>query len=301
MKIALCFYGLPRLIEKCYPDIYSYFIENNDCDIYAHFWWDDLYKGKTNRLHVTEKFGTNENPIEIFNSLYKPKDIIYEECPNFHTHDCLLDGWDVPFVENANAFDKIMGSFCAYTLYSRHLSMKKSFDLIKNENTYDLIIVLRPDLLLFKNGRIINDIYNLDFAKNIYMPSTLFGGPVFAGEHPNRLGDWFQIGNHVNVKKFIYSSLDIIINKKQRMPVHNQERHLFFVKNTDIFIKLFDSCISVRRFIVEEFEDPSYRLEHMLKPEFYINAFSFSRESFNNNELLPFYTRNITTFIGDKS
>ena len=55
MKIALCFHGLPRLIQNCYSDIYNHFIKNNNVDIYAHFWWDESYKGKINRLHITSE------------------------------------------------------------------------------------------------------------------------------------------------------------------------------------------------------------------------------------------------------
>ena len=42
-KIALCFHGLPRLVNECYEDIYNYFIKdmynnsNYDVDIYGFF------------------------------------------------------------------------------------------------------------------------------------------------------------------------------------------------------------------------------------------------------------------------
>jgi hypothetical protein len=297
MKIALCFYGLPRLIEKCHNQISHYFIDGNDCDVYAHFWWDDSYKGKINRLHVTEKFDENENPIETFKRLYSPKRLLYEECPYFETHDCLLDGWEHPTVEESNIFDKIMGSYLGYTFYTRHLSMKKSLELVSNPYDYDIIIIARPDLLLFRDGKLTNEIISLDFNKHIYMPSTLFGGPVFAGEFPNRLGDWFIASKYDNVRKFLDISLQTIINKKIRMPIHNQERYLFFANHASVILEKFDSSISIRRYISEEWENPSYRTDRMLNKDFYINAFNSIHEDINSNILLPFYTKNIKTFI----
>jgi len=298
MKVALCFYGLPRLIEKCHSQISKYFMNESKCDIYAHFWWDDTYKGTINRLHVIEKFDENDDPIASFKRLYSPKSLSFEECPYFETHDCLLNGWCYPTVEESDTFDKIMGSYTGYTFYTRHLSMKKSLNLVPDPNDYDIIIMLRTDLLLFKEGTMIDEINNLDFDKHIYMPSTLFGGPVFAGEFPNRLGDWFFISKYKNIRKFIDTSLEIIIDKKLRIPVHNQERYLFFANHANVILEKFDSSISIRRYITEEWENPSYRTERMLNKDFYINAFnSIHEEDINSNILLPFYTKNIKTFI----
>jgi hypothetical protein len=298
MKIALCFYGLPRLIEKCHNQISHYFIDGNDCDVYAHFWWDDSYKGKINRLHITEKFDETENPIETFKQLYSPKGLSYEECPNFETHDCLLDGWSYPTVEESNTFDKIIGSYTGYTFYTRHLSMKKSLDLVSNPDDYDIIIVLRTDLLLFRDGKLTNEIISLDFNKHIYMPSTLFGGPVFAGEFPNRLGDWFIASKYDNVRKFLDISLQTIIDKKIRIPIHNQERYLFFANLANVTLEKYDSSISIRRYVTEEWEDPAYRLKRMIHKDFYLTVFSSTREAIESNPILPFYTKNIITFIG---
>jgi hypothetical protein len=301
MKVAICFYGLPRLTEKCYNDIFHYFIEGNECDIYAHLWWNDSYKGKVNRLSVNEKFDQTENPIETFTRLYKPTRLEYEDCPDFETHDCLYEGWHSPNLEDSEEYDKIIGSYCCYSIYSRHLSMKKSFELIPKDKSYDLIILARSDLLLFKPGRLIDEIHNLDFNKSLYMPSTCFGGPVFAGEHPNRLGDWFHIGNYINFSKFLETSLTTITEKKLRIKTHNQERYLFFAGLANVNIEKFISSISVRRFIFEEWEFPEYRLSNFINKEDYLEAFvNKSREDINNNQILPFYTKNITTFIGEK-
>jgi hypothetical protein len=58
------------------------------------------------------------------------------------------------------------------------------------------------------------------------------------------------------------------------------------------------SSISVRRFIVEEWEDPSYRMNNLLNPDFYIKIFNNSNhQTVNNHDLLPFYTKNIIVII----
>ena len=175
MKIALCFHGLPRLIEKCYLDIYNYFIKNNNVDIYAHFWWDDSYKGKINRLHVMERFDENNNPIEIFKNLYNPKKIKYEKCPpNFDASDYNTEGWSSPHIRNDTLFHKICASTIIYgSWYCRYLSASKVIKLIENINDYDLVIIIRTDTLTFNNKvSLINEIGNLNSSMRVFNHST---------------------------------------------------------------------------------------------------------------------------------
>jgi len=44
MKLAICFSGQPRFIDRLKIDNLK---QNYDADIYAHFWWDKSYRGKT--------------------------------------------------------------------------------------------------------------------------------------------------------------------------------------------------------------------------------------------------------------
>ena len=299
MKIALCFHGLPRLIEKCYLDIYNYFIKNNNVDIYAHFWWDDLYKGKVNRLHVMERFDENNNPIEIFKNLYNPKKIKYEECPpNFDASDYNTEGWSSQHIRNDTLFHKICASTIIYgSWYCRYLSVNKVIKLIENIKDYDLVIIIRTDTLTFSNKlSLINEIGNLNFNKYIYFPSTKEGGPKYAGEFPNKIGDWLFMGNPNNIFRFSDKIIDMIENHKKYdsfFPLHNTERLTYWAKHAGVELNIFNSNISIRRYIVEEWENKNYLLENKITPDFYINNFDKEKYRFNQHDLLPFYIYNI--------
>lgn len=291
MKLAICFNGLPRLINKCHQDIFNYFIKDNNIDIYAHFWWSEEYKFKTNRLHVNEKF--EEKPVEDFINLYKPKKIVYEECPDREVDLTSINGWNKEKCEDEQEMNfRIFGYFTEYTFYTRHLSMKKSLDLIENLDSYDIIIVCRPDLLKFKKGNFVKEIKKLDCTKKIYFPSTLEGGVKFAGEFSNRLGDWFFFSSPDNIKKFVNESYNIIKNRI-RVPVHNQERYNFLIKKSHLEWSIFKSSISIRRFLVEEWEDSNYRKNNFIPPSYYIDLFDKKRKKFKEEDKIPCYTKNI--------
>ena len=325
MRIAICFHGLPRLIQRCYPDIYKYFIENNDVDIYAHFWWDQSHKGKINRLHVKERNDINENPIEAFEKLYKPKKVVHEDCPKFDLSNYPIQGYSCDNIRNDTKSSKIMASFLLYGFYSRFLSVNKCINLVENVEQYDMIICLRTDLLLLKAASFYNEAKNLDISKYIYLPSSMCGGPKYAGEHPNKIGDWVYFGTPLNIINFNKNVLkdlatktyencsvypksiefgkynffqlnDILsdINSSYITPIHNTERWLYWSKVAQVPLNIYKNSISIRRYIVEEHEDKNYILSNKICPERYIELFNIRENCMKDSELLPFYTKNIT-------
>ena len=301
MKIALCFHGLPRLIEKCYPDIYNYFIKNNNINIFAHFYWDESYKGKVNRLHMNERFDINENPIEIFENLYKPKKNIYEKCPNdYDGSEFKIHGHNTNNIKNDTLYSKIMASCVIYSLYCRFYSIKKCLKLIDNINDYDLVIIIRTDLLTFnKQVNILSEINNLDFSKNIYFPSSQEGGPKYAGEFPNELCDWLFMSVPKHIINYTDKIYDILVNNNNYnfiSPINNK-RFYCWAKAAGISIDIYNSNISIRRFILEEHEDEKYCIKNKINPEFYLDNFDKINNKFNYNDLLPFYYDNINFII----
>jgi len=314
MKIALCFHGLPRLINECYSDIINYFINNCkkknkdiEVDVYAHFWWDEKYKGKVNRLHVPEKYDPTENPIEIFTDLYKPEKIIYEECPiDFDANNFNIQGYNTDNIKNDDLYSKLMASILLYGLYCRFLSATKVLKLFQNNSkNYDLVIICRTDLLTFnKNTDLIselNQIHDINLDKFIYFPSTMEGGIKYAGEHPNRLGDWLFMGNFNNVYTYCSKIEDIFKNNELYngiCPLHNTERLTHWGEIANIKIEKYNSSISIRRFQKEEWEDESYRKSKMIPHTFYVTHFDKINYHYQPSDLLPFYINNIK-FIKD--
>ena len=78
MKIALCFSGQPRYIEKSFEQFQRGIFEKNDVDVFAHLWWDDSYKGKTFVWESDDRYPEDYNPLEAFKEKFKPKNIIVE-------------------------------------------------------------------------------------------------------------------------------------------------------------------------------------------------------------------------------
>lgn len=311
MKIALCFNGLPRLVNQCYKDISEYFITNtrskgSTIDIYGHFWYDESHNGEVNRLHVPEKYPIDENPVEIFNKLYNTpsSNVIYEDCPvGFDSNLYRIQGYNTEDIKNDDLYSKIMASFLLYGLWSRFLSATKVLELMdkinQDKSDYDLVIISRTDLLTFNKGQyFLDEISNLNFTDTIYFPSTLEGGTKYAGEHPNRLGDWLFMGTPNNIKKYcntIISSLCTSLPSQSICPLHNTERLLYWATLANIKLDKFNSTISIRRFPTEEWENPEYRASRMISPKFYTDNFDTTKGCYNTNarDLLPFYTNNI--------
>jgi len=295
MKIALCFSGLPRHIELSYFDIRRYFIDGNDVDIYGHFWWNNSWQGKINRLHVAERF-KNKDLIQEFIKFYNPKKIINEDLPDFDPNNINVEKYSNH--QKESLYDKLMRSFVSYTYYTRYLSMKKVNDLVLDSTIkYDMIVHLRPDLMLdTKINSFKREIENLN-TNMIYFPSTKEGGTKYGGEHFNRLGDWIFCGTMDLITSFVNNNLTIILDKNNKIPLHNQERLLYFGEKGNIQLDKFNSSILIRRFAIEEWINPDYRLSLFIKPEFYIDQFDKNKYHFKEHELLPFYTKNIIQII----
>ena len=73
MKIALCFSGQPRYIEESYQQFSKALLDHNDIDVYAHFWWDESYKGKPFVWESSDRYPKDYDPIEDFREKFKPK------------------------------------------------------------------------------------------------------------------------------------------------------------------------------------------------------------------------------------
>lgn len=305
-NIALCFHGLPRLVNECYEDIYNYFIKKMSIDsdykvdIYGFFWWDDSYKGKINRLHMMEKYDENENPIDTFKKLYNPKKVEYDKCPDdFDGSKFPLEGYNTKSIFDDNLYSKLMASCLLYGLYCRFNSIIKVIEQLDNNIKYDIVIICRSDLLTFsKDIGFKDEIKNLNFNEYIYFPSTMEGGTKYAGEHPNKIGDWLFFGNYKNISNFCNKIFDMIKNyknyyKNEICPLHNTERLTYWALQSNIKLAKYDSTISIRRFKKEEWEDKNYYEKNHINHMFYVDIFNKETYFFNKHELLPFYIENI--------
>jgi|GEM_PF-2993482 hypothetical protein len=88
-KVAICISGQPRFVEKAYPSIKKYLIDqNNDPDIFLHCWFDPKDVGKKFKgVSVGAMLGgvgtLGANIPERLYELYKPVSIWLEPQQNF--------------------------------------------------------------------------------------------------------------------------------------------------------------------------------------------------------------------------
>ena len=70
MKIALCFSGQPRFIDKMNFDNLT---QDHEVDVYAHFWWDESYRGEIFAWNSSLVYPEDYDPIKEFKDRMNPK------------------------------------------------------------------------------------------------------------------------------------------------------------------------------------------------------------------------------------
>jgi len=72
MKIALCFAGQPRFINLMN---FGNLTDGHDVTTYAHFWWDDEYRGDMFAWNSELKYPDDYDPIHHFEQKNETKTI----------------------------------------------------------------------------------------------------------------------------------------------------------------------------------------------------------------------------------
>lgn len=181
MKIALCFSGQPRFIEKMNFDN---LIQEYEVDTYAHFWWDESYRGEIFAWNSSLTYPKDYDPIEEFNNKMNPKKLIYEKYMDFDLSKFrMVSQMEFPLSEEV--VEKSI-----YRQKSQWTSVKKSIDLVEGE--YDLVVRMRTDLE-FKD-KVPLDKCNQD---GIYF----MDGSLQAGRG-REYCDWFYLGPKNRMKEF---------------------------------------------------------------------------------------------------
>ncbi len=73
MKIALCFAGQPRFIDRMNFDNLT---KDHEVVTYAHFWWDETYRGDFFAWNSNLKYPDDYDPIADFEEKMKPKRVM---------------------------------------------------------------------------------------------------------------------------------------------------------------------------------------------------------------------------------
>lgn len=181
MKIALCFAGQPRFIDLMNFDN---LIHNHDVDVYAHFWWDESYRGQQFAWNSSLTYPENYDPIEHFKEKISPKKIVFEKYPEFDMTRYKMIS-QMEFSLEPNIVEQSI-----YRQKCQWKSVKRSIELV--EGDYDLVVRMRTDLE-FK------DIVPLELCNQdgIY----LMDGSLQAG-YGRDYCDWFYCGPLHRMKEF---------------------------------------------------------------------------------------------------
>jgi len=284
MKIALCFSGNIRFLQECHPDIKKYLIDNNDVDIYAHLWWDSSYKGKIFRFHSADRFEDRDLDLE-FIELYKPKDYIIEIQQKFM--DVYVgSNMEIYGNEISNA---LLGQTGFFNQMSQYYSKMKANELCEKSGIkYDVIVHLRTDCVI-DSGRFLKDTLNKVDSKNqLYMVSTMHGGPKYCGHHPNLPSDWFFVGEPKKMQLFTKSLYELLYVYIKYKSIHIQDYLITVLNHIQLPVLLIDSGTSVYR------PNTMFRGSNLfVEPENYFNNFDFEKKEWKdiNHPCLPYYTK----------
>jgi len=284
MKIALCFSGNIRFLQECYPDIQKYIIDNNDVDVYAHLWWDKSYRGQLFRFHSNHRFEDRDLDLE-FIELYKPKKHIIEIQRKFTD---VYEG--KPTIYSDEKINILFGQINYFNQLSQYYSKLKANQLCEDSGIkYDLIIHIRTDCVIDTNRFIANTIQNID-KNNLYIGSTMYGGPKYCGHHPNLPSDWFFIGPPNKMNIFTKNLYELLYKYRKYEVTHIQDYISLVLQEINMPLLLVDSGTSVYRpntmFVEGE-------IEGFIPINHYIDNFDFEKLEWIdiNNKYLPYYSK----------
>ncbi len=139
MKIALCFFGLPRYSEYIISTLKQHLLNLYDVDIYAHFWWSNDMIGQCKHRAATDIW--EADTIDRLTNLIPFKKIVLE--PQIH-----FDISNLKPISNEPDMKHLSVDICKDTLFglkSKWYSTHQSFNLIDRPEEYDFIILSRLD------------------------------------------------------------------------------------------------------------------------------------------------------------
>ena len=139
MKVAVCFFGHLRTFKRCSVYIKRNLLKYYDCDLFMHTWSE--YNHKTKTWHENKEIKGHVSKEEIIKIYGEFKDLVVEEQ--------IIE--DLGFI----TVDKDKIEMSLFGLKSMYHSMKTSFDLckqysIRNNITYDYVIMIRPDIVILE-------------------------------------------------------------------------------------------------------------------------------------------------------
>lgn len=151
MRVALCFFGLPRAMEMSYVLQKYYLVDRLNCDVFIHTWNinNDGYRfqsGDVGPNGENWKIIYHDAPPDNQRSNY-PAD----PCHNKSVEDFIVENIK-PKDYKIESFDEFKNTYGDGTTQAMYYSIQRSFNLVENYESqvgikYDMIIMSRFDLI----------------------------------------------------------------------------------------------------------------------------------------------------------
>jgi len=159
MKVAVQLFGHMRTYRKCHKALRKHLLSKYDCDIFIHTW--DMYNHNTKTWHTNfrnvNKKVNQEKIMKLFG--IGPEQIKIEHQEIYSTDK---------FVSRGREW-ALQGSISLYRSVKSVNELREKYQK-KHNVKYDMIICIRPDILLFEDlnlDKYVNDNLNIG-EKNIY-------------------------------------------------------------------------------------------------------------------------------------
>lgn len=232
MKIALCFSGLPRFIDKTVDNIKHNIIQDYDVDVFAHTWYKKDLIMRDDGSDTWSSLIYNQNPTEIITTAYNVKSICVEEPIDFYTNSLLhqynikptLEKYMPHFLSEKGMeyFINLVHSMW-YSIY-RSNQLKVEYELAHNF-TYDLVVRSRFDTLY--NKPIPFNSYDLTAINVSHNAGTIV--------HP-QVRDWFAFSTSHNMDIYadVYNNLKTLNDQIEETERANEVLLYHQLKNNNL-------------------------------------------------------------------
>lgn len=143
-KVALCISGQMRTFEACFPNLTKYIIDPLKTDIFIHTWANN---GISTKAKDEEKANFSDEKVTqtVLKKLYHPKIAVIEEYKDSYSEE--LNGVKVPDILKKEENQHYKGAIPMFYKMYKCNELKRQYE-IKNDRRYDLVIRLRPDLMI---------------------------------------------------------------------------------------------------------------------------------------------------------
>ena len=135
MRTAVLLYGHTRTFKQCAESLFEFFIKPLNSDVFIHTW--DVCESVTPSWHNEHKSSIERIDYDQIDKTYNPVDCIIETQPAY------VPGEDTIVSDNISLF----GYTRMFESLFKSNELKSKYEL-SNNFAYDLVLKIRPDILL---------------------------------------------------------------------------------------------------------------------------------------------------------